>query len=64
MRRIVAALALALVLLGCAPYPAAPTGNWDTDLCKRVRAWVYEGMLPLEQAVQWYGKCGPFEVKP
>ena len=61
MRRAVAGLVLAVLLSACAPYPGAPLGHWDSDLCDRVRAWVADGSLPVLHAERWYRKCGPFD---
>lgn len=56
-----ALLALVLLLAACAP---APVGNVGPAACDRVRAWVADGTLPLDLALQWYSHCAPFEVRP
>lgn len=54
---------LVFTLSACSPYSAnAPIGDRDTQLCERVREWVAEGWMPLEQAERFYGDCAPFEV--
>jgi hypothetical protein len=49
-------------LISCSPYSAnAPIGNRSERLCERVREWVSEGWMPLDQAETYYGDCAPFE---
>lgn len=60
-RVMVAALAAAVVLGGCAPYVAqAPIGKRQPRVCEYVRDQVKEGALPLELALRYYADCGPF----
>lgn len=62
MKRVLLAVALAGVLVSCAPVVSSPIGGGGERMCNYVRKAVADGSMPVWQALEWYPQCGPFEV--
>jgi hypothetical protein len=62
MRRVIAGLALAVLLVGCSVPAAAPVGGGQAWLCEFVHDAVRRGVMTYEFAAYYYSQCQPLPL--